>query len=176
MIGQGDRPEAALQRIIIALASVPRYDRVPQPPKSFQTPTSDLSGRQAVVDTFIERYTQEFSASKLSSRPHGTGSEEVTTTQCVLVTGATGSLGSHLVANLVALSTVKKVICLNRKNSTDYTTRQRQALESKGIYLDPSAISKLEVYDTDTTKPLLGLTNVKYLKLANSVTHIVHRP
>ena len=166
----GNRPETAIQRIIIGLASGPSHDRVPKPPKSFPSHTTDFAARQVVVDAFIEKYTREFSAPIFSNEFNRPGHFD----QCVLLTGATGSLGSHLVAYFVALPTVKKVICLNRKSMIECTTRQRQALESKGIFLDSTALSKLEVFETDTAKPMLGLSSVRYTKLINSVTHIVH--
>ncbi|KAI9830055.1 MAG: hypothetical protein M1819_005885 [Sarea resinae] len=131
---------------------------------------ADEDARQAAVDQYIQKYTQGFSVpvrsdDNSSLRPSG---------QIVLLTGATGSLGSHLVAHFAELPTVTKVVCLNRSSSAEPALRQRQAMESRGIYLDKKAISKLKVLEADTSKPMLGLSSSEYDDLANTVTHIVH--
>ena len=166
----GNLPETSIQRIIIALASGPSYNRVLTPPKLLPNHTTDFAARQVVVDSFIEKYTLGFSAPTFSTRSDGT----TNLNQCVLITGATGSLGSHLVAHFASQPSIKKVICLNRYSSTECATRQRQALESRGLFLNSGASSKLKVLETDTSKPMLGLSSVEYTKLVNSTSHIVH--
>ena len=168
---EGNRPEASLQRIIIALASGPRYDRLPKPPKPPQNQTTDCAARQAAVDDYILKYTQNFAIPFQSNTLDSPGPSD----ECVLLTGATGSLGSHLVAHFAGLPNVKTVICLNRRNSTEPALRQRQAIESRGISLDTNALSKLKCFETDTANPkMLGLSTLDYENLAHSVTHIVH--
>ena len=168
---EGNRPEANLQRLIIALASGPRYDRVPKSlPPPAPTALTDTLGRQTIIDAYVEGYTKDFHAPSESTSPrdpHSAG-------QCVLVTGATGSLGSHIVACLSQLSTVHTVVCLNRLSTTDATARQRKSLESKGIMLDAPSLSKLLVLETDTSKPMLGLPADTYDALVKTVTHLVH--
>ncbi|KFY00088.1 hypothetical protein O988_03530 [Pseudogymnoascus sp. VKM F-3808] len=167
---EGNLPETNIQRIIIALASGPRYERVPMPPKPIQSYTTDFVARQGLIDAFVHKHTREFTA------PISFKSIEINNPlgKCVLVTGATGSLGSHLVAYLAGQASVKKIICVNRHSSTECTTRQKQALESRGIFLSDEALSKLKVLATDTAKSMLGLTRLEYIKLVNSVTHIIH--
>ena len=167
---EGNRPEANLQRIIIALASGPRYDRLPKAEKPLQSQITECAARQATADHYIRRYTQDFSAPVPSNKVNSPGHSD----QCVLVTGATGSLGSHLVAHFAELPSVKMVVCLNRSSRTEPAHRQRQAFESRGISLDLKAISKLKVFKTNTAKPMLGLPSSEYEHLVNSVTHIVH--
>jgi len=167
---EGNRPEANLQRIIIALASGPRYDRLPKAEKPLQSQTADCTARQATVDHYIREYTQDFSAPVPSKKVNSLGPSD----QCVLVTGATGSLGSHLVSHFVDLPSVKTVVCLNRRSMTEPAHRQRQAIESRGISLDLKALSKLKVFETNTAKTMLGLPSSEYEHLVNSVTHIVH--
>jgi nucleoside-diphosphate-sugar epimerase len=167
---EGNCPEANVQRIIIALASGSRYDRVPKTPESAQSQTTDFAARQEIVDNYIKKYTQGFSIPVLLAKVKTAGPSG----KCVLVTGATGSLGSHLVAHFAKLSSVKKVYCLNRYSSTEPGLRQRQSLKLKGISLDPSALSKITVYQTDTAKPRLGLRSSDYEDLARNIVYIVH--
>ncbi|ERF73358.1 hypothetical protein EPUS_08300 [Endocarpon pusillum Z07020] len=167
----GNRPENNIQRIIIALASGPRYDRLPTFPKPAQSQVTDTAARQVAVDEYVRKSTHGFAAPVQPSRvtiPSTSG-------HCVLVTGATGSLGSHLVAHFAELPDVKAVICLNRHSSgSEPESRQRQSLESKGIKLDTNALSKLKVFETDTVKPMLGLPHDIYETLLNTVTHVLH--
>ncbi|TVY85269.1 Citrinin polyketide synthase [Lachnellula suecica] len=166
----GNLPENSVQHIIMALASGPSYDRVLMLPKPISNPTTDFAARQAVVDSFIEKYTGNFSAPICSP----TSNRVVNAGKCVLVTGATGSLGSHLVSYFALQPSVGRVICLNRISSVDVATRQKEALESRGLILNREALSKLEFLETDTSKPMLGLSSTVYQRLAGSVDHIVH--
>jgi thioester reductase-like protein len=44
----------------------------------------------------------------------------------------------------------------------------------RGIALDPTSMAKLKVFETDTSKPKLGLSVEKYDYVARTVTNIVH--
>ena len=167
---EGNRPEANLQRIIIALASGPRYDRLPKSPKPPQSLSTDSVARQEVIDEYVKIYTQGFSVPLRSNRLE----PSIPSAACVLLTGATGSLGSHLAAHFAALPNVETVICLNRHSSTDPALRQRHALEVRGIIFETKALSKLRAFATDTAKRMLGLPSSEYKHLVDRVTHIVH--
>ncbi|KAJ5131411.1 Type I Iterative Polyketide synthase (PKS) [Penicillium bovifimosum] len=167
----GRRPEAAIQRIIIGLAS--GSGRVNTPLQLLHRQTTDFTARQDVIDAYIKEYSTGFSmptgSSGLDKRLRSSSEKSV-----IFLTGATGSLGSHLVAYFASLPGVEKVICVNRYSSVERFTRQRQPLESRGLHLDSTALSKLEVLETDTTKPRLGLSSAQYSHLTTSVTHIIH--
>ena len=93
----------------------------------------------------------------------------------MLVTGSSGSLGSHLVGALAERSDVATVVCINRPvGNMTAAKRQTTALSTKGIELSSAALSKLRVYDTDTSKPGLGLPAAEYTWLAHHGTHIIH--
>ena len=168
---EGKRPEANVQRLIIALASGPRYDRSTISPETPQDQPTDFAARQAVVDAYIQQYTQEFKVSVPLHKVRGPSSSDG---EIVVVTGATGSLGSHLVAYLAKLPQIKVVICLNRYSSTEPQLRQQQALKSKGITLGSEHMSKLRVIETDTAKPMLGLPRAEYEDILDNVTYIIH--
>lgn len=96
---------------------------------------------------------------------------------CILITGATGSLGSHMVAHYANLATVSSVICLNRRNKAsglDPLSRQLTSLTSRALTLPPEAATKLSVFEVDITKPHFGLPSPTFDSLVSSVTHIVH--
>ncbi|OJK00165.1 hypothetical protein ASPACDRAFT_118141, partial [Aspergillus aculeatus ATCC 16872] len=170
----GKCPEVGIERIVVAMASQgPRYEHrhcsLPQP----RSPPADADSvtRQAVVDNYIQQYTQGFSAKvpEASTKKPSSGA-------VMLVTGATGGLGCQLVSHLAHHSDVATVICLNRpaRNSKTPSERQHEALSMRGITMGAQALSKLRILETDTSKPFLGLSPAEYAQLASKTTHIIH--
>ena len=167
----GNRPENNLQKIIIALASGPRYDRLPRSPKPTISQETDCAARQVAVDEYVRKSTHGFAAPVRSDQVTAPSASE----HCILITGATGSLGSHLVAHFAGLPNVKSVICLNRPHSgSEPEARQLEGMKLRGIDLDINAYSKLKVLASNTAKPMLGMPQTEYETLLNSVTHILH--
>ncbi|KAJ4287771.1 hypothetical protein N0V90_012475 [Kalmusia sp. IMI 367209] len=164
----GQRPEVPLQRLVVAHASGPRYERELLPvPKKTMSPR--MLERQAIVDAYIEEYSKDFRA---PAPPASSGS--LPSKRRILVTGATGSLGGHIATNLAQLPDVEEVVCLNRLSTTEANERQHKSLEMRGIKLDPATKAKLKIVETDTSKPNLGLSAEKYHDLVHSMTDIVH--
>lgn len=167
----GKRPEVAIQKVIMAFASGPRYERnssLASPP-----PVTDVDpARKAKIEEYVERHAQGFQPpSRIVS-----GSNHSSHNKCtVAITGATGSLGAHLVAHLAALPEVGQVVCINRRSTTGAPEeRQLNALDTRGILLDATSSSKLRCYQTDTAKPFLGLPQTTYEELTKTVTHLIH--
>ncbi|KAI1275969.1 hypothetical protein F5Y07DRAFT_399743 [Xylaria sp. FL0933] len=117
----------------------------------------------------------------------------------VLLTGSTGTIGTHTVAQLSRDPSVKQIICPVRGSNSIATapgqavdgdrklaTRLRDALASQGIELDTLAWEKVKVVDAEllTGDPCLGREGVvngdaasqrPFLSaLASEVTHICH--
>ena len=93
--------------------------------------------------------------------------------QTVLLTGATGFLGSHLLVNLLQ-RTSAKVICLVRANDVlQATDRLRQNLQT---YLPDASVDwdRIEVLVGDLSQPSLGLTSTTWDHLAEEVERIYH--
>ena len=130
---------------------------------------NDTVTRKAAVDAYVQKYTHgRMIPETLVEYPQ-------TTVLCVIVTGATGSLGSHIAAHLAALSSVTTVVCLNRtSHQSEPEARQHKAFRDRGIQIDARGLSKLRVLEADTSKPRLGLTSDEYSGLVKSITHIVH--
>lgn len=92
----------------------------------------------------------------------------------VAVTGTTGSMGSYLLATLLARSDIKKVICLNR--AEDAMERQTKSLRSRGLSGLESAIEhgRVTFMKIDVAAPQLGLADEDYAILVRETTSIVH--
>ena len=88
----------------------------------------------------------------------------------VLLTGSTGSLGSYLLDDLVALANVRRVYALNR--ATDGLARQTDASGGRGLSTDFR--DKVVFLHADLAQERLGLDEAAYTALRAEVTHIVH--
>lgn len=180
----GALPEAAIQRLILATAS---SDQRSDECDTLAAPLMQSLHHRTLADvqtlqdreTAVDSYKSKFTANIFPRPPFDDfySSQRPTDGQppvVVLITGATGSLGSHLVQYLAENAEVTSVICLNRRDSTAADVRQVQALESRGINLSPVASAKLRVFQTDTSKPILGLSQDEYEYLCSNVSYIVH--
>ena len=92
----------------------------------------------------------------------------------VLMTGATGSLGSYLLCKLSETPGVHRIICLNRPSEENAHSRQSNALRDRGIELPKNAWTKLQILQTNTNDPRLGLDEDQYERLISAVTHVIH--
>lgn len=129
-----------------------------------------LAARREAITEYVEKYTAGFVApTPLRSAIAPDANEKV-----VLVTGASGSLGGHLVYHLAQLPDVKTVVCLNRDNRAEPYIRQQKAMREKGIRFPEALKPKLLVLQTDSSKPLFGLAKSEYDSLVGSVTHLIH--
>ena len=171
----GDRPENKVEKLIIAMASGSRYGKSQSSSmyKPINCQSTDYTSRQAVVDEYVRNMTDGF-ADTAEATSLGSLSQRGSRGKCVLVTGATGSLGSHLIASLALLPDMTRVICLNRRSKQDPVERQLHALIDKGIYIPEEATNKLKVFGSDLWKPNLGLSADDYAFLVDNVTHIIH--
>ncbi|KAL6230802.1 hypothetical protein BDW75DRAFT_234132 [Aspergillus navahoensis] len=95
----------------------------------------------------------------------------------IVVTGATGSLGCHVVAKLSALPDVHKVYCFVRASSPlDAYGRLLDSLRARRIYktLSTSAKNKLIALPSDLSLPSLGLDSTTYNTLISTLTDVIH--
>lgn len=186
----GHLPEARVQRFVIALAAdlergVAEQKNLPLPPEEDEHDHQEyIKGRKAAADKYVASATQGFAVPDPSQVVPGIPLPDDlshSSGQCVLITGGTGSLGSHIVAHLASLPTIRKVYCLNRTRPTrrdeqpiSAQRRQMEAFKSKSIELDASMLAKLEIIETDSSQPQLGLDMDQYSRLVAQVTHIIH--
>lgn len=94
-----------------------------------------------------------------------------------LITGTTGSLGSHVLASLAQRSDVHKVYCFNRPaDGLDPIQRQQNAFTIRGIdhTILNEAAAKIEIMYIDLSSPDLGLEGTVLERIRSDVTHIVH--
>lgn len=170
----GRKPENKVERLLMAMVGDLRYERSPSLlPVSSKTLSADCAARKVAIDDYVRRMTQEFKVDSNTSAFTSTTNMS-SHGDCILLTGGTGSLGSHLVANLTSTLGVTRIICLNRQSNGDAHARQIKSFHSRGISIPSEVLSKLTVYETDLSKPRLGLSEAARQDIIASVTHIVH--
>lgn len=139
------------------------------------------------MTAMAEKYSQSF--------PTHHPSVAIPKGDVVLVTGTTGSLGSTMLAELVAAEDVSHVFAINRKNiaGASLATRQMAAMERQGLDPKVASSSKVTLLEADLSKTHLGLPADVYesvsqivcptsypsnsnnlSQMRSSITHIIH--
>jgi hypothetical protein len=93
----------------------------------------------------------------------------------VVVTGTTGSLGTHLLASLASDNTVSRIYALNRGNTQrSLKERQASALRAQGIEISREGEEKVVLLEVDLGSPMLGLDETRFYEV--SCTLFIIRP
>lgn len=92
-----------------------------------------------------------------------------------LLTGATGSLGSHVLHQMLCDARVRHIFLLVRGTSTD-GSRERviKALHNRGLDIPPNFDSKTAIRSGKLSEPNLGLVASNYERFAGNVDLVLH--
>lgn len=118
-----------------------------------------------VMETLYRRYTENLIQSK-GPRPSASGRGQI-----VLLTGSTGTLGSHLLDQLVRSDAVDKIICLNRALDGG-AKQQSKSMKDRG--LASHYAEKAEFHHMDVSEAKLGLPDEVYERLLEEADSIIH--
>ncbi|CAE7151180.1 unnamed protein product [Rhizoctonia solani] len=121
------------------------------------------------IHAMIRKYDSEWPQ---SSSSHIRRSD--TPRERVIVTGTTGGLGSHILAQLLASDNVDRVWALNRKSGGDIRNRQRVSFEDKLLDVELLASEKLVFVDAVLDETKLGLSHELYDEIRDTATVIIH--
>ncbi len=89
------------------------------------------------------------------------------------ITGATGTLGSAVVRELLTNTSHRLVLLIRAKDETVLQERVEELVSFLEVD-DPSAIKRIEAIRGDTEIEKFGLGSKDYSRLGASVTHIIH--
>lgn len=121
--------------------------------------------REEKMDQMVRKYTGDMVRQKRSPKL-----TKPLNKHTVIVTGSTGSLGTHILEQLLANPEVEKVYCLNRSDNAEARTKESF---SKHKHIATS-ISKAEFIKTDFGLAKLGLIDEDYTRLLDTVTVFIH--
>lgn len=127
----------------------------------FPSPTSGSAAQR--MQLLFDKYFDKLPVASIAARP--SQNEKAV----ILLTGSTGSLGSHLLDRLLVSASVSTIYCLNRGG--DAEERQRKSNRGKGLRTN---FENVKFFGCDFSRPLLGLDKVSYADLLAKVTHIIH--
>ncbi|KAI0731474.1 ketoacyl-synt-domain-containing protein [Fomitopsis betulina] len=128
-----------------------------------------LGPKEKEMVAMLERYGKDLPTREANK-------EEKDGKKIVLLTGSTGSVGTHLLARLLQGGQCDKVYTLVRKGAYGQTAaaRQKAALESRGLDISVLESDALHVLEGDLLAYQLGLGSEVYSELAKTVTHVIH--
>ncbi|KAJ9257377.1 hypothetical protein DTO207G8_2131 [Paecilomyces variotii] len=133
---------------------------------------SGTVNRSGSVDDSMQRLIEKYSEfAQHKPMPNGLKGKYL------VVTGATGSLGSHVISKLAPQPDVQKIYCFVRAGSTiEAYGRLIQSLRERRVYTSMSDIarSKLIAVPSELSKPTLGLDETTYNILTSEITDLIH--
>ncbi|KAL0568452.1 hypothetical protein V5O48_013531 [Marasmius crinis-equi] len=130
--------------------------------------TPATGSRQEKMLASLEKHAARIQTRKAQgARPAGN--------RVVLLTGATGSLGAHILHNLLLSPSVRKVVCLSRaKTHEESRERVRESLRLRKLPL-PGQEERWDSYAADpNAEKYLGLTEEEYEGIRKNVTDVIH--
>ncbi|KAI1446874.1 L-aminoadipate-semialdehyde dehydrogenase [Annulohypoxylon stygium] len=119
----------------------------------------------ALMSNLIEKYSDFPLFAPGNQQPDG---------EVILLTGSTGSLGAHILSQIVSLPGVKKVYCLVRaKTLEDARSRVVSSLESRSLF-NQGVLEKVVCLPSDFGQESLGLDASTLETIRSSLTTVIH--
>ncbi|KAF3765635.1 hypothetical protein M406DRAFT_36648, partial [Cryphonectria parasitica EP155] len=140
--------------------------------------TMTLNGIAAEEDTDEEQLMLDLVEKYRHAIQAPTGSFDHQNKRVVVLTGATGFLGAHILDLLLQDAKVSKVFCLVRTQSHDDGVRRiKKSLKSRGlatVNMEHEQGTRLVCMPCAISKPRLGLEDSDWTQLTSQATMIIH--
>ncbi|KEQ72216.1 acetyl-CoA synthetase-like protein [Aureobasidium namibiae CBS 147.97] len=121
----------------------------------------------AVMEQLISKYS--------TFKQHEPYKATTNTRDVVLLTGATGTVGIHILAKVVKQNNVIAVWAIVRASSVAQASeRISEALSSRGLHLTETERAKIVPFLGDLSKSNLGLDEENLQNLKSQLTHVIH--
>ncbi|KAF7192617.1 Adenylate-forming reductase [Pseudocercospora fuligena] len=139
-----------------------------------ETRRDSHSDELALMEGLVEQYSQ-FHADASTTAACLKDSSKNNEAKTVLMTGATGALGSHLLARLLENSTVSRIHLLLRGDNQE-AAKQRvlKVLEQRKLAAANAFQTKVVIHTCTLSNPRLGLPEEIYLQLVEEVDVLYH--
>ncbi|KZF19112.1 acetyl-CoA synthetase-like protein [Xylona heveae TC161] len=118
----------------------------------------------------------DFSCASTELGHHSRRDDNITRNgEVVILTGATGALGAHLLDAFRQMQNVSRIICLVRAKTPEKALeRVNKNLEAHAKKRIDSSVTRISCIPTDLADTALGLSKPEYKELAETATLIVH--
>ena len=117
--------------------------RYPTPRAMIEALAPNVTKKSSVGDSTSRKSQEQIMEDYVTTLTRGLGSDvkastamQTPGTETVLVTGTTGALGAHFLADLLSRPSVQRVFAFNRGIQTELFDRQQQALVNNGQNID----------------------------------------
>jgi thioester reductase-like protein len=121
----------------------------------------------------VETFSTQLSRDRIEPAMHGRQSGHVGAV--VVLTGATGSLGAHILDQLTRRNDVSRVICLSRASShSESFKRVHHSLLLRQRSLNSAALAKITSLSVDVNLADLGLSPEELSDIQCNATHVIH--
>ncbi|RYO53965.1 hypothetical protein AA0116_g10176 [Alternaria tenuissima] len=126
--------------------------------------TEDAQGHEQIMNDLITKYSDVIPTKR-----------SIYGRRNVVLTGATGGLGAHLLAQLVRNVDVDKVYALVRASS-DFVALRRtlESLSARGLSPTQEELEKIVALPADLSKPDFGLGIDRFERLSSDVGLVIH--
>lgn len=114
--------------------------------------SSITEAKVLAMESLVEAYTSTFPSHSAQAGVAAASVDEI-----VLLTGTTGRLGAHLLAQLLERKSVARVYALNRTGAGSIKERQRAAFESWELDVELLSGDKVKLIEADFSKKDLGV-------------------
>ncbi|KAJ7052189.1 acetyl-CoA synthetase-like protein [Mycena amicta] len=133
--------------------------------------SQDVPAKVAVLEAMISKHSSPLPVGKSFPAPDLSAEQGKAV---VLLTGSTGSLGSHLLEMLLKSPEVEIVYAFNRTGTVPVARRQRGTFDQHGLDTALLDSPKLVYLEGDTSKKNLGLTEAAESAILEKLTVIIH--
>ncbi|KAF2966875.1 hypothetical protein GQX73_g6718 [Xylaria multiplex] len=130
----------------------------------------DVQVSRNTLDQMLQTYEQKLRAVIDNGPKNSIGSAQDGHT--VILTGSTGSVGSYILATLIARKDVRKIFCLNR--GSDASKKQVASFRARGLPGLDVDDGRVVYLRATTHEANLGLPDDEYMTLVREATTIVH--
>lgn len=123
--------------------------------------------REEKMEKVVRKYTHDMTRPASTNNTNPSSRPEKHT---VILTGSTGSLGSHILEQLLQHPGVERIYCLNRSASAP----SRQTATFTRYHSPSLSLAKASFLTTDFSRPKFGLGDAEYETLLASATLFIH--
>lgn len=115
--------------------------------------------------SILNKYSMDLPRRHVNTEPSGGGMHRT-----ILLTGSTGTLGSHVLAHLLSVPSNRRVVVVIRRGEQEATPLDRLTSAFRLRELDVESLSseRLSVLEGDATQPNFGLSNATYHEVRSS--------